>query len=63
MLDFPSGARGKECACQCTRYKRCWFDPWKIPWRRAWKPTPVFLPGEHDGQRRATIGSQRVRHY
>ena len=24
------------------------FDPWvgKIPWRRAWKPTPVFLPGE-----------------
>ena len=24
------------------------FDPWvgKIPWRSAWKPTPVFLPGE-----------------
>ena len=24
------------------------FDPWvgKIPWRRAWQPTPVFLPGE-----------------
>ena len=24
------------------------FDPWvgKIPWRRAWKLTPVFLPGE-----------------
>ena len=19
---------------------------WKIPWRRAWQPTPVFLPGE-----------------
>ena len=29
------------------------FDPWvgKIPWRRAWKPTPVFLPGEVHGQR------------
>ena len=29
------------------------FDPWveKIPWRRAWKPTPVLLPGESNGQR------------
>ena len=24
---------------------------WKIPWRREWKPTPVFLPGEFHGQR------------
>ena len=33
--------------------KRHRFDPWvrKIPWRRAWKPTPVFLPGESHGQR------------
>ena len=31
---------------------RCWFDPWvrKIPWRRAWQPTPLFLPGESHGQ-------------
>ena len=29
------------------------FDPWvgKIPWRRVWQPTPVFLPGESHGQR------------
>ena len=29
------------------------FDPWvgKIPWRRAWQPTPVFLPGESHRQR------------
>ena len=29
------------------------FDPWirKIPWRREWLPTPVFLPGESHGQR------------
>ena len=29
------------------------FDPWvgKMPWRRAWQPTPVFLPGELHGQR------------
>ena len=28
-------------------------DPWvrKIPWRRAWQPTPVFLPEESHGQR------------
>jgi len=23
----------------------------KIPWRRKWQPTPVFLPGEAYGQR------------
>ena len=27
----------------------CWV--WKIPWRRAWQPAPVFLPGESHGQR------------
>ena len=29
------------------------FDPWvgKIPWRRKWLPTPVFLPGQCHGQR------------
>ena len=28
------------------------FAPWveKIPWKRAWQPTPVFLPGESHGQ-------------
>ena len=37
----------------CKRPKRCRFDPWvgKIPWRRAWQLTPVFLPGESHGQR------------
>ena len=23
----------------------------KIPWRKKWQPTPVFLPGESHGQR------------
>jgi len=23
----------------------------KIPWRRKWQPTPVFLPGKSHGQR------------
>ena len=44
---------GKESACQCRSRKRCGFDPWvgKIPWRRKWQPTPVFLPGESQEQR------------
>ena len=46
--DFPGGAIGKEPACQCRRLKRHMFDlwVWKVPWSRAWQPTPVFLPGE-----------------
>ena len=53
-MGFPGGPSGKEPACQCRRCKRCRFDPWvwKMPWRRAWKSTPVFLPGEPHGQRR-----------
>ena len=32
---------------------RLGFNPWvrKIPWKRKWQPTPVFLPGKSDGQR------------
>ena len=47
---FPGGTSGKELACQC---RKCAFDPWvrKIPWRRAWQPTPLFLSGESHGQR------------
>jgi len=35
------------------RCKRRGFVLWveKISWRRAWQPTPVFLPGESHGQR------------
>ena len=48
--------------------KRCGFNPWvgKIPWRRAWQLTPVFLPGESHGQRSLeglqSMGLQRVGH-
>ena len=37
----------------CLQCRRCGFDSWvgKIPWRRKWQPTPVFLPGESHGQR------------
>ena len=41
---------GKECSCQWRRY---WFYPsvGKIPWRREWQPTPVFLPGKSHWQK------------
>ena len=52
QLGFIIDASGKEPACQCRR-QRYGFDPWvrKIPWRRKWQPTPVFLLGEFHGQR------------
>ena len=50
---FPSGASCKESDCQWRRHKRLRFDPWvgKIPWRRKWQPTPIFLTGKFHGQR------------
>ena len=47
---FPGGLDGKRIYLQCRRSR---FSPWvkKIPWRREWLPTPVFLPKEFHGQR------------
>ena len=47
-LGFLGGSDGSLLA-----YGRPGFHPWvrKIPWRREWQPTPVFLPGESHGQR------------
>ena len=44
------GSSGKKPACQRRRHG---FNPGveKIPWRRAWQPTPVFLRGESHGYR------------
>ena len=71
-LQFPKYIRGlprwlssKESACQCGRLR---FSPWvgKIPWRRKWQPTPVFLSGKSHGQRSlvgySPWGCKRVGH-
>ena len=52
MQSTSGGTSSKEPACQCRRCKKSGFNPWvgKIPWRRAWQPTPVFLPGESQGR-------------
>ena len=60
---------GKESACQCIRHKRQGFDPWvrKIPWRRVWQLTQVFLATESHGERNLvgsqSTGWQRVRYH
>ena len=50
---FLCGVSDKEPTYQCRRCERSGIYPWvkKIPWRRAWQPTPVSLPGEFHGQR------------
>ena len=37
----------------CLKCRRREFNPWvgKILWKRAWQPTPEFLPAESHGQR------------
>ena len=59
-LSFCGGSDDKSVCLQCRRPK---FDPWvgKIPWRRKWQPTPVFLPRESHGQRSLAGYSPRGR--
>ena len=54
---FPGGSDSKASA----QSEGEGFDPllWKIPWRRNWLPTPVFLPGELHEQR-SLIGLQSM---
>ena len=53
---------GKESVCNAGDL----VYPWKIPWRRAWQPTQVFLPGESPWTEEAgglqSMSSQRVVH-
>ena len=53
LRGFLGAASGKEYSRQSRRCKRCEFNPWvrKIPWRRKWYLTSVFLPGKFRGQR------------
>ena len=44
LKSFPQWFRGKESACNAGAAG-------DITWKRAWQPTPVFLPGESCGQK------------
>ena len=53
LRGLPRRHSGKESACQC---RRCWRHSFnlrvrKVAWRRKWQPSPVFWPGESQGQR------------
>ena len=55
-MGFLGGSEGENLpAMQETQV----FDPWvrKIPWRREWQPTSVFLPEEFHGQRSQAVFS------
>ena len=49
-LLLPRLLNSKDSSWQC---RKCRFYPWvrKIPWRRAWQLTSVFLTGKSLGQR------------
>ena len=67
ILDYFSGppveSSGRDPTCQCRRRRRLGLCPrvGKIPWRREWHPTPVFLPGTSHGQRSLAGYSPRSR--
>ena len=50
LLGFPGGSVVKNLPANAGDASS---NPWvgKIPWRRKWQPTPIFLPGESHGQR------------
>ena len=56
---FPGGSAGKESASNAGETGRREFNPGvrKIPSRRKWQPTPVFLPRKSHGQRSLTTKS------
>ena len=49
-MEFSGSLVSKESACSAEGPR---FNRWlrKIPWRRKWQPTPVFLPRKSHGQR------------
>ena len=52
-MGFPSGASGKESACNAGDARDTGLFPGlgRSPRRKAWQPIPVLLPGESHGQR------------
>ena len=52
-MGLPRWLSSKEPTRQCRRCRTHGFSLWfgKIPWRRKWQPSPVFLPRESHGQR------------
>ena len=62
-MGFTAGTRRRHVNAGDMRLK---LDPWvgKVPWRRAWQPTPVFLlvefPWTEEPGGLQSVRSQRV---
>ena len=50
-LVMPTGVCGSDGKVSVYNVGDLGSIPGKIPWRRKWQPTPVFLPGKSHGQR------------
>ena len=52
-IGFPGSSASKESAYDAGNAGDAGSIPGlgRFPWRREWQPTPLFLPGEHHGQR------------
>ena len=53
-MGFPGGQMVKNLSAM--------WETWigKIPWRKAWQPTLIFLPGEPRGQRTLAATVHRI---
>ena len=67
MVGFPGGSDGKKK--NLPAMWETWVQSlgWEDPLRRAWQPTPVFLPGESPWTEELgglqSMGSQEVGHH
>ena len=66
-MGFPNGSDSIESACNAGDIRDLGSIPeWKIPWRRKWQSTPVFLPEKipwtEELGRLQSKGSRRVGH-
>ena len=65
LKGFPGGSEGKESVCNAGDLGSI-PGLGKFPWRRAWQPTPIFLPGESPWTEEPGglqfMGSQKVGH-
>ena len=62
-MDFPDGSAVKSLPANAGD-KSSIPGSGRLPWRRKWQPTPVFLPGKSQGQRNLagySLWGQRVR--
>ena len=62
LLQYSGASLVAQTVKNLPKWGRPDFDLWvgKIPWRRAWQPTPVFLPGEVHGQRSLVVTVHEV---